>query len=52
MAAAEISVVVPAYNEEALIQSTLDGLRSYLFAGPNRLKSLSWTMAVRTGPLP
>ena len=30
MASTEISVVVPAYNEEALIQSTLDGLRSYL----------------------
>jgi dolichyl-phosphate beta-glucosyltransferase len=34
VAAAEISVVVPAYNEEALIQSTLDGLRSYLLTRP------------------
>jgi glycosyltransferase involved in cell wall biosynthesis len=34
MAATEISVVVPAYNEEALIQSTLDGLRSYLLTRP------------------
>jgi dolichyl-phosphate beta-glucosyltransferase len=30
MPAAEISIIVPAYNEEALIQSTLEGLRSYL----------------------
>jgi|WetSurMetagenome_2_1015567.scaffolds.fasta_scaffold95772_2 dolichyl-phosphate beta-glucosyltransferase len=30
MTATEISIVVPAYNEEALIQSTLDGLRAYL----------------------
>jgi dolichyl-phosphate beta-glucosyltransferase len=30
MAATEISIVVPAYNEEALIQSTLNGLASYL----------------------
>ena len=30
MEATEISIVVPAYNEEALIQSTLEGLRSYL----------------------
>jgi len=29
MAATEISVVVPAYNEEALIQNTLEGLHSY-----------------------
>jgi dolichyl-phosphate beta-glucosyltransferase len=34
MASTEISVVVPAYNEEALIQSTLDGLRSYLQTRP------------------
>ena len=34
MAATEISVVVPAYNEETLIQSTLDGLRSYLLTRP------------------
>jgi dolichyl-phosphate beta-glucosyltransferase len=32
MAATDISVVVPAYNEEALIQSTLEGLCSYLIA--------------------
>ncbi len=30
MPATEISIIVPAYNEEALIQSTLEGLRSYL----------------------
>ncbi len=34
MAAAEISVVVPAYNEEALIQTTLEGLCSYLRTRP------------------
>jgi dolichyl-phosphate beta-glucosyltransferase len=34
MAATEISVVVPAYNEEALIRSTLEGLGSYLLARP------------------
>lgn len=34
MVPTEISVVVPAYNEEALIQSTLDGLRSYLLTRP------------------
>jgi dolichyl-phosphate beta-glucosyltransferase len=34
MESTEISVVVPAYNEEALIQSTLDGLRSYLQTRP------------------
>jgi dolichyl-phosphate beta-glucosyltransferase len=34
MAVTEISVVVPAYNEETLIQSTLEGLRSYLLTRP------------------
>jgi dolichyl-phosphate beta-glucosyltransferase len=34
MASTEISVVVPAYNEETLIQSTLDGLRAYLLTRP------------------
>lgn len=34
MAVPEISVIVPVYNEEALIQSTLDGLRSYLSTHP------------------
>ena len=34
MAAMEISVVVPAYNEETLIQGTIDGLRSYLLTRP------------------
>jgi dolichyl-phosphate beta-glucosyltransferase len=38
MTAAEISIVVPAYNEEALIQSTLDGLRSYLLTRPERFE--------------
>jgi dolichyl-phosphate beta-glucosyltransferase len=34
MAATEISVVVPAYNEEILIESTLEGLCAYLRAHP------------------
>jgi dolichyl-phosphate beta-glucosyltransferase len=34
MPATEISIIVPAYNEEALIQSTLEGLRSYLRTRP------------------
>jgi dolichyl-phosphate beta-glucosyltransferase len=34
MAVTEVSVIVPAYNEEALIQSTLEGLRSYLMTRP------------------
>jgi dolichyl-phosphate beta-glucosyltransferase len=31
MSATELSVIVPAYNEEAMIRTTLEGLRSYLF---------------------
>lgn len=34
VAAPEISIVVPAYNEAALIRGTLDGLRSYLRTRP------------------
>jgi dolichyl-phosphate beta-glucosyltransferase len=31
MSVTELSVIVPAYNEEAMIRTTLEGLRSYLF---------------------
>ena len=34
MAVPEISMIVPAYNEAALIQYTLEGLRSYLLTRP------------------
>jgi dolichyl-phosphate beta-glucosyltransferase len=34
MTSPELSIVIPAYNEEALIVSTLDGLRSYMSARP------------------
>ena len=34
MTSPELSIIVPAYNEEALIVSTLDGLDSYLSARP------------------
>jgi len=32
----ELSIIVPAYNEEALIVSTLDGLQNYLAARPEQ----------------
>ena len=36
MSAPDVSVVIPAYNEEALIVNTLDGLQTYLSARPER----------------
>ncbi|HLF74181.1 MAG TPA: dolichyl-phosphate beta-glucosyltransferase [Anaerolineales bacterium] len=32
----DLSIIIPAYNEEALILSTLDGLQTYLSARPER----------------
>jgi dolichyl-phosphate beta-glucosyltransferase len=36
MSTPDLSVVIPAYNEEALIANTLDGLQSYLSALPEQ----------------
>jgi dolichyl-phosphate beta-glucosyltransferase len=36
MTAPELSIIVPAYDEEALIVSTLDGLQTYLSARPEQ----------------
>ena len=36
MSAPELSIIVPAYDEEALIVSTLDGLQAYLSTRPER----------------
>ena len=38
MAAPEISIIVPAYNEDVLIHSTLEGLRIYLRSRPERFE--------------
>ena len=34
MTSPDLSIIIPAYNEEALIVSTLDCLQSYLSARP------------------
>jgi dolichyl-phosphate beta-glucosyltransferase len=36
MTAPDLSIIVPAYNEEALIASTLDGLKTYLSSRPEQ----------------
>lgn len=40
MSAPDLSIIIPAYNEEALIVSTLDGLRTYLDARPESYEIL------------
>ena len=40
MSTPDLSIIVPAYNEEVLIVSTLDGLQSYLAARPERYEIL------------
>ena len=36
MTSPDLSIIVPAYNEEALIASTLDGLKTYLSTRPEQ----------------
>jgi dolichyl-phosphate beta-glucosyltransferase len=38
MTSIDISIIVPAYNEEALIQNTLEGLHSYLSSHPEKFE--------------
>jgi len=38
MTTTDISIIVPAYNEEALIQNTLDGLHSYFSSRPEQFE--------------
>jgi dolichyl-phosphate beta-glucosyltransferase len=40
MSAPDLSIIIPAFNEEALIVSTLDGLRTYLDARPESYEIL------------
>jgi dolichyl-phosphate beta-glucosyltransferase len=38
MTTLDLSIIIPAYNEEALITSTLDGLQNYLSARPEQFE--------------
>ena len=40
MTAPELSIIIPAFNEEALITRTLDGLQTYLSTRPERYEIL------------
>src|SRR5687767_12597709 len=38
MTTPDLSIIIPAYNEDALIASTLDGLQTYLSARPEQFE--------------
>lgn len=43
----DLSIIIPAYNEEALILSTLDSLQTYLSTRLEHYKIIHWHMALR-----